>query len=688
MQVIGSSGSGKSKFLEHLMRQDILHRQGFALLDPHGTLYDDVLKWAAHESLDRKIIPLDLSRPAQVVGFNPFKRVPGDISVQIDNRITATMHAWNVENTDETPTLARTLRLIYAVMIEHNLGLPQVRHLIDFNARDIRAPLIERLSTPFIQQEWYELQEMKARDWREETLSARNRLCKLLTSSALARVMGLPDRGINLSEIIEENAILLVKLRRGGDLSKENARVFGALLVNEFFECAMRRDTSAGDPSPYHLYLDEFQNFISLDIADMLDEVRKFGMFLTLSHQRFGQLDEDVIDAVLTNCKNKAVFGGLRADSAELMAKELFIGKLDPMKVKAAIYQTKFWPVYGRDQVYTHGTAHGTTSGTTSATGGGGTASASVSAASSEASFYDNWFAMPRLSGTRTETNSSGTSSMTAKSSNWAESSSESDSSSESESVADVPIFIPVPFQELSSVQFMPIDEQLHQMTVALKEQFPRHCFVKIQGQETQPLLVPKVEDPYLTEESLIWYRDYQLQQQHALPVVEVDRLLGEQETVLLQKLQALEAKAESEADEARPLKSSRGPINAAQTSLDLSTIWPRVSSSPSSTPLETTPRPAEERKPARRRRGPPRDLENHLKLVRIVQQYGSKWITEEALWEICEALQKEAVPIVKTWPTRSDEKSQSWTSALRNYRHLVMQAIRDRFKAAGAELP
>lgn len=37
MHVIGSSGSGKSKFLEHLMRQDLAERRPFCLIDPHGS---------------------------------------------------------------------------------------------------------------------------------------------------------------------------------------------------------------------------------------------------------------------------------------------------------------------------------------------------------------------------------------------------------------------------------------------------------------------------------------------------------------------------------------------------------------------------------------------------------------------------------------------------------------------------
>ena len=62
------------------------------------------------------------------------------------------------------------------------------------------------------------------------------------------------------------------------------------LLSHEPGALRRQRDEFGRDPQPYFLILDEFQNFVSLDIANMLDQVRKFGLFLTLSHQRFGQL--------------------------------------------------------------------------------------------------------------------------------------------------------------------------------------------------------------------------------------------------------------------------------------------------------------------------------------------------------------------------------------------------------------
>jgi DNA segregation ATPase FtsK/SpoIIIE-like protein len=46
MYVVGATGVGKSKFLEHVVREDIRNWRksecGLLLLDPHGAVYDGV----------------------------------------------------------------------------------------------------------------------------------------------------------------------------------------------------------------------------------------------------------------------------------------------------------------------------------------------------------------------------------------------------------------------------------------------------------------------------------------------------------------------------------------------------------------------------------------------------------------------------------------------------------------------
>lgn len=526
--IIGSSGSGKSKFMEWLMRGDLRNRQGFCLIDPHGQLFDDIAEYCAHHVLDREVILLNLSSPDTVIGFNPFQKAPdGDVSVQVDRRISATMHAWNVQDTDQTPTLARTLRLIYTVMLEQNLGLPQVQHLIDFNAKQVRSHLVAQIESSLIQKEWRELQALEAKDWRNETLSAKNRLFKFLTSSTLARFMGIPGRSINLGEVMDQGKVLLLNLASSDHLSHDNAKAFGALLVNEFFECALRRrkDAQGRAPKPYYLYLDEFQNFVSLDIADMLDQVRKFGLFMVLAHQRFGQLDENIVDAALTNCGIKAVFGGLSVPNARRMAEELFIAKLDPKRIKVAIYQTKFWPQYARDKVYSRGRSHTATSASTHSSAMG-----SFNSMASGMFFQPgDWFgsSLGQMTGTN-QSSSFGSSGISG------DSYSSADAFGETESEADIPILLPVPFQELSSVQYYTPEEQLIELTAALKEQFPRHCFIKIGSQPTQPLLVPFVKELYTSRTNRQWYENRQAIKQQALSGQEVDEMIAAQEQKLL----------------------------------------------------------------------------------------------------------------------------------------------------------
>ena len=363
--------------------------------------------------------------------------------------------------------------------------------------------------------------------------------------------MGLPDRTLDLKAVMDEGKVLLVNLAPSDDLSEENARVFGALLVNEFFECARRRqkDSRGRDPKPFYLYMDEFQNFVSLDIADMLDQVRKFGLFAVLSHQRFGQLNENITDAVLTNCRIKAVFGGLTASSAELMAKELFINKLDSKKIKVAIYQTKFWPKEETRQVRTRGTSHTSSSGWSETSASG----SSFGTTTSEFFGPDQWFGSGSMGG-RSTSDSSGSSSMSSSGS------SSSDSYGDSESVADIPVFVPVPFQELSSVQYYSLDEQLTELTAALKEQYARHCFIKIPGEDTEPMLVPKVEQFYTRKPNIRRYEDKLLAKNNALPAAEVDNLIAAQETALLKAAQSPIINVTATAEEPEPPESQSAP--------------------------------------------------------------------------------------------------------------------------------
>jgi TraM recognition site of TraD and TraG len=67
--------------------------------------------------------------------------------------------------------------------------------------------------------------------------------------------------------------------------------------------------------------VDEFQNFTTLMLANMMSELRKYGVGLTLANQYFHQLEPDIRQAVLGNAGTLISFR-VGPEDATVLAKE------------------------------------------------------------------------------------------------------------------------------------------------------------------------------------------------------------------------------------------------------------------------------------------------------------------------------------------------------------------------------
>lgn len=134
LHVVGSTVSGKSKFLEHLIRQDIMANRrsgcGVLVIDPHGSLYDSLMSWMAFNQLDRDLVPIDLRRDDWVIAYNLLRARPkADPAVVVDAIVDAVTHVWGASDTDATPRLARWLGNIARVVYEKQYTLADAVHL-------------------------------------------------------------------------------------------------------------------------------------------------------------------------------------------------------------------------------------------------------------------------------------------------------------------------------------------------------------------------------------------------------------------------------------------------------------------------------------------------------------------------------------------------------------------------------
>src|SRR5207253_11066141 len=72
MYIIGKTGTGKSTMIANLARQDAVNGEGFALLDPHGDLVEQVLRLVPkHRQQD--LIYFNVPDTAHLLAFNPLE---------------------------------------------------------------------------------------------------------------------------------------------------------------------------------------------------------------------------------------------------------------------------------------------------------------------------------------------------------------------------------------------------------------------------------------------------------------------------------------------------------------------------------------------------------------------------------------------------------------------------------------
>ena len=372
VHVVGASGSGKSRFLEHLIRQDAASGHGLCLIDPHGHLFDRVRDWIALKGLGRyrQVRLFQPTREGWSFGFNPLpSSTEGQARVEyaVDAVVNTLASVWGGEDTTKTPRLRRCLKLTLYALASHDLTLAEAGIFTATHDPDgLRRSLTEAIADPFIAASWDDLNARPARTFAEEFESTNNRFFELLASSLIRRTVGSRDYALDTRRAMDEGDIVLVDLSdRGGQLSRAAAQTLGALLIGDFMLKARGREDGA---RAFHLYVDEAHRYLTPDVLDVLFEARKFGLHLTLAHQSLAQLGEPsglLYRGVMAGAQTKVMFRLGSFSDARPLAQETMVAEIDPQKAKRALpsYQT-----IGHRRIWLRSEAETTTDGGSSTT--------------------------------------------------------------------------------------------------------------------------------------------------------------------------------------------------------------------------------------------------------------------------------------------------------------------------------
>ena len=122
MYVIGVTGKGKSKLLEHCLFQDIRGGRGCALIDPHSDLAGDTLRYSLSRGAltpgdARRVICFDPTRRDHVIPFNVLatRGEPYEIAQSV---VEAFRRTWP-ESLRVSPRFANIVLAALLVLIEN-----------------------------------------------------------------------------------------------------------------------------------------------------------------------------------------------------------------------------------------------------------------------------------------------------------------------------------------------------------------------------------------------------------------------------------------------------------------------------------------------------------------------------------------------------------------------------------------
>lgn len=496
LYVCGGTGTGKSKFLESLIRQDIMawrkSKCGMLILDPHGSLYDSLMRWLAWNKIDRPIVPIDLRQDDWVVSYNLLRQRSADPQVLIDNLTDAMAHVWGEVGTNKTPLFARWIGNILRPLYEKKLTLIEAEHLIDHGGRVLRYALTHDLKDRAMRQDWLLAGRLTPEKFEAQVGSTINRLQRFIRTQTLRATFGQPTASLDLGRALEEGQIVIVSLAtEQAKVSKENAELFATLLLSDLWTAAQERGKRDGI-KPFYVYLDEFQRFVTPTIAEGLDEARGFGLHLTMAHQFPNQLldrgehGKRLYNSIMENASSKVVFRLTHKENLQAMAESLFMGQWNADEVKHEMHSTKVMEYREelkevRGVSTSSGTSRGTQQGSAAGSGIGGT----------HGFFGDDTEGIAHSSSESVSNFSAGSESM-----------SESFSESTTESRSLVPTIVPVLGKELSHVQFRSLEEQMFRSMAVLFDQAERFNTTRLVGMKAPvSLCTPTVVKPPGSEE-------------------------------------------------------------------------------------------------------------------------------------------------------------------------------------------
>jgi hypothetical protein len=341
IHVIGTTGMGKSRWLEKMIRDDILSGKGLCFLDPShkGNTMKRVLAFCERIGFKKVLLinPHDRHKYKKIVPLNPFREYK---TTTVEHVYSTIRVLFDMKNQAQFAFVEHYMPSLIGVLWQAGFTLAESIYFTDFyNAlyRKHRERILER-------SEYYSAK-------RGETDHDAIRIRGAFTNLTTFREIGSTFRRLNpvfhetlklmfgsseqldWCQLIKNGWVILVNLHQGGGISGLHSKFLATAVINEIMSAIERMERCK-----YYLYIDECGQYANDKLANLLEYKRQSGLSVVLSHQLRSQFeDENVKRAVIGMTRTKVAFYEPDPEERMKTVKMMYGGDLPDREVAEAL---------------------------------------------------------------------------------------------------------------------------------------------------------------------------------------------------------------------------------------------------------------------------------------------------------------------------------------------------------------
>ncbi len=335
MHIVGTTGEGKSKFLEYLIREDIDRGNGLCFFDPsdRGDTMYKVLSYCEKKKHE-KVLVIDPShtftrkKVCPLPQFGKYK--DASVAQVLSNlRILYGQGDWST-----TPIIRRYLKAVLSLLFNAKVSLSDAVYFTEPLYEDQRDWILCQTPRDDRQRRMIEYAFYNKQVFMEYQSTVRR--LEELFHPALNLMFGVTD-GIRFDQLIADGWVVLVNLYQWKGIEEMHTRLLATSIINEIIS-SVDRLKEHGWKGRYYIYIDEAGLYTTESVTNLLTYKRKSGLNVILAHQYADQFkDKDIRKAVQTQCKIKIAFAVVDAEDRLQVVKSLYGGQLDDREVSYAL---------------------------------------------------------------------------------------------------------------------------------------------------------------------------------------------------------------------------------------------------------------------------------------------------------------------------------------------------------------